>query len=223
MKAAMGSRRIGRGTALLLLIAGLTVAVPRVSGQAAQPPRWSASGTLLESCTCAVPCTCNFGEGPSPNHFCHAVFAYRLDKAQWDGTDLSGLVVGGADGPDGRSGFLDSRATAEQKVALEKIGNALFAQGGPARGRRTWVPVAITHEVKDNDLKLQFGTLGGFTARLILGRDGKSPVVVENNTVWPIPRASKGKAQLQFKDSASGEVSGDGVNANYGAFTFPAK
>ncbi|MBC8101526.1 MAG: DUF1326 domain-containing protein, partial [Cytophagales bacterium] len=60
------------------------------------PTTWSATGTLLESCTCAVPCTCNFGEGPSPHAYCHAVFAYRFEKAIWGGVDLSGLIIGGA-------------------------------------------------------------------------------------------------------------------------------
>lgn len=199
---------------------------------AAEKGIWSAKGTLLESCTCAVPCTCNFGEGPSPNHFCHAVFAYRLDQAQWDGVDLSGLVVAGADGPNGGAGFLDERATAEQRPALEKMGRALFAQGGPSGGKRSFSVATITHEVKGNDLRLDIAgrggaeatIKGGFRARVIVGRDGKSPVVVENNTTWPIPRATKGKANpLAFRAPGVGRINGEGVNANYGAFTFQGK
>jgi hypothetical protein len=188
----------------------------------ADPPsgKWNATGTLLESCTCAVPCTCNFGEGPSPHPYCHAVFAYRLEKASWDGVDLSGLVVAGADGPKGIDGFVDERATAVQRPALEKLAHVLFAQGGPNTGPRTFVPAAIVHEVKGNDLRLDIAGRGGFTARVIIGRDGKSPVVVENNTVWPIPRATKAKASLSFKGAAAGSIQGDGTNGNYGAFSF---
>lgn len=194
------------------------------SPQPAQKGVWSASGTLLESCTCAVPCSCNFGEGPSPHHYCHAVFAYRLDKAQFDGVDLSGLIVGGADGPGGGGGYLDSRATPAQRPALEKMAYALFAQGGPAGGKRPFISAPITHSVKGNNLRLEIAGHGGFAARVITGRDGKTPVVVENNTVWPIPRATKAKAQtLQFKSKGVGEVSGEGVNANYGAFSFKGR
>ncbi|MBC8102624.1 MAG: hypothetical protein H7Z41_08560, partial [Cytophagales bacterium] len=70
------------------------------------------------------------------------------------------------------------------------------------------------------DLRLDIPGHGGFAATVITGRDGKSPVVVENNTVWPIPRAIKGKAKpLAYSDSVVGVIRGDGTNANYGAFS----
>jgi hypothetical protein len=201
--------------------AGFILLVPATAAPDAPPSQtWTASGTLLESCTCAVPCTCNFGEGPSPHPYCHAVFAYRLEKANWNGTDLSGLIVGGADGPRGIIGFLDESATPEQRSVLEKLAKAILAQGGPARGPRRFVAVPITHTVQGNNLKLEIPGHGGFTATVILGRDGKSPVVVENNTVWPIPRAIKGKAKpLAYNDSIAGQFRGDGTNANYGKFS----
>lgn len=212
-------------TAAVLAFAAFAT-VPALAQAPSDPAagRWSASGTLLESCTCAVPCTCNFGEGPSPHSYCHAVFAYRIDKGAWNGVDLSGLVVGGADGPNGGAGFLDNHATTAQKPALENLGRAIFAQGGPAGGPRSWVSAPITHLVQGNNLRLAFGSLGGFSARVIIGRDGKSPVVVENNTVWPIARAIKGKAlPLQFETPGVGRIHGDGTNANYGTFAFTGR
>ena len=92
---ALSTGFFGVTAASLLMTGSPAVAAP----PATNASTWSASGTLLESCTCAVPCTCNFGEGPSPHPYCHAVFAYRLEKASWNGTDLSGLIIGGADGP----------------------------------------------------------------------------------------------------------------------------
>ena len=201
--------------ALLLMIA--------ISSRAAwgQAGEWSAAGTLLEACTCAVPCTCNFGEGPSPHSYCHPVFAYRLDKANWNGMDLSGLIVAGADGPKGQSGFLDARATPEQRPALEQLAKALFAKGGPSGGPRKFTPLALVHEVKGNALRLDIAGHGGFSAQVIVGRDSKSPVVVENNTVWPIARAIKAKtAALSFQDATAGTIQETHTNANYGAFAF---
>jgi hypothetical protein len=119
-------------------------------------------------------------------------------------------------------GYIDSRATSAQRPALIALGKALFQQGGPAWGERKWVPIVIVHEVKGNDLKLAIGDKGGFTAKVILGRDRKSPVVVENNTIWPIRRAIKAKSQLKFKEPSVGEIRGEGVNGNYGTFTFSA-
>ena len=185
---------------------------------------WQATGTLLESCTCAVPCSCNFGEGPSPHSYCHAVYGYRLDKAVYDGIDLSGLVVAGADGPKGSLGFLDERATPAQRPALTKLAPLLFAQGGAADGPRPLVWAAITHTIRGNVLHLSVAGHGGFVARVLIGRDGKTPIVVENNSVWPIARAVKGKsAPLDYKDATVGAIHGDGTNANYGAFTFAGR
>ncbi len=183
-------------------------------------PSWKATGTLLEACTCAVPCSCNFGEGPSPHHYCHALYAYRLEKAIYGGVDLSGLIVAGADADKGGIGFLDERATAEQRPHLEKLARVIFAQGGPSSGKRRFLPAKITHEVKGNDLRLAIAGYGGFTAKVIIGRDGKSPVVVENNTIWPIPRATKAKTiTFAFREKDTGSIDSEGSNANYGAFT----
>lgn len=210
--------------ALLAAVFAATTAAaqaPPPTAPAASPgDRWSAAGTLLESCTCAVPCTCNFGEGPSPHPYCYAVFAYRLERAVWARTDLSGLIVGGADGPKGRLGFLDERATPAQRPSLERLARALFAQGGPSGGPRRFVPVRITHSVHGSDLRLDFAGYGGFRGQVIVGRDGKSPIIVENNTVWPLPRATKAKAlPLSFDDPAIGAFHADGSNANVGAFS----
>jgi hypothetical protein len=134
--------------------------------------------------------------------------------------DLSGLVVAGADGPQGISGFLDQRATSAQRSVLEKLAQALFAQGGPNLGPRKFTSATLIHEIKGNDLRLDIAGHGGFTARIILGRDGKTPVIVENNTTWPVHRTAKAKASLAFQDTATGSIQGSGTNANYGAFSF---
>jgi len=182
---------------------------------------WEANGTLLESCTCAVPCSCNFGEPPSPNAYCYAVYAYRLTKASWDGVDLSGLVVAGTDGPNGEAAFLDERATPEQRAVLQRLAHALFAQGGPRNSEtQPFTFQKITPSVSGNDIGLKIGDLGGFSAHLIVGKDGKSPVVVENNTIWPIARANKGKSVLlDLHSSTAGPIHATGTNANYGEFT----
>ena len=220
-----------RGLALWGLLAAVALPAYVAAQNPARPApaaalrgAWQATGTLLESCTCAVPCSCNFGEGPSPHPYCHAVYGYRLEKATYDGVDLSGLVVAGADGPKGSLGFLDDRATAAQRPALAKLAPLLFAQGGAADGPRPLVWAAIMHSIQGNNLRLAVAGHGGFAARVLIGRDGKTPIVVENNSVWPIARAVKGKAApLDYKDASVGSIHGDGTNANYGTFTFAGR
>ena len=208
-----------------LLLGGFAVSRPTQAHDtpavADATPKWAATGTLFESCTCAVPCTCNFGQGPSPHMYCYAVFAYRLDKASFDGVDLSGLVVAGSDGPKGTAGFLDDRATPAQRPALEKLAAKLYAQGGPAGVPAHWQTAKITADAQPHTLKLMVGDYGGFSADVLTGRDGVTPIVVENNAVWPIKRATKAKSRrLSMNNADSGTVAGDGTNANYGAFSF---
>jgi hypothetical protein len=73
--------------------------------------------------------------------------------------------------------------------------------------------------MKSSDTKVRGE--GGFSARLIMGRDGKNPVVVENNIVWPIPRAFKGKTTLlRYSDALGNKIQTSNSSANYGAFRF---
>ena len=200
----------------------LLCAAPSFAQNGASPKgKWTASGTLLEACTCAPPCSCNFGEGPSPHSYCYAVFGYRLQKASYDGVDLSGLVIAAADGPKGESAFIDSRASAAQRPALQKLARLVFAQGGAANTAGQFVPAPLVHEIQGNHLRLQIGQSGGWEADVIVGRDGKTPVVVQNNLVWPIANAVKGRTTtLSYKDAGAGAISGQRTNANYGAFSF---
>lgn len=215
-------------TAVAAGVLGAWLVLPRTTSVAAEPVlptrtanMWIAEGTLLEACTCAVPCTCNFGQGPSPHNYCHAVYAYKLDKGAWNGVNVSGLIFGGADGPRGNIGFVDERATPAQSAVLEKLARVVFAKGGPAVGARTFLPARIRHQVDDHNLRLDIAGHGGFAARVIVGYDGKTPVVVENNTVWPIRRAIKAATHpLRYRDAHAGELRGENTNANYGAFAF---
>lgn len=177
---------------------------------------------LVEACTCAVPCSCNFGEPPSPHHYCHAVYAYRLDKAKWGNVDLSGLVIAGADAANGGEAYLDERATPAQRPALKSLTRAVWGQGGPGNAPdMPFVFARITPKVSASEIALTIENVGGFAAKPILGRDGRTPVVVENNTVWPIVRAYKGKTvSINARSGRIGSIKTSGTNANYGTFSF---
>ena len=66
---------------------------------------------------------------------------------------------------------------------------------------------------------VEFGASGGFDADILFGRDRKRPIVVENNTIWPVARFVKGKTtRFDYHDSAGNKLELDGVNANIGTF-----
>ena len=93
-------------------------------------------GSMLEICSCNTPCPCFIGEDPDGNE-CFGVIAFRLDKGQARGVDVSGLSIanvahipGNALAGNWRSVLLvDERATDEQYEALlDAFGGKL---GGP--------------------------------------------------------------------------------------------
>lgn len=185
---------------------------------------WRAAGTLFEACSCIVPCPCNFGQGPlaagtGKRDYCHTVYAYRLTNASYGGVKLDGLIFGGGEAASGAFGFLDSRATAAQKPALEKLARAVFGKGGASGGLRRFLTTPITAEETPGKFRVDFGNSGGFAADILLGADGKNPVVVENNVTWPVKRFTKGKTTaFNYHDPLGNRLRLEGVNANLGAF-----
>ena len=204
------------GTALLLgwgLLWGPQARTPKPASSS-----WQATGTLLEVCSCRVPCPCNFGQGPS-NDYCHTVYAYRLKTARYDGVVLDGLVFGGGEGDKGAMGYLDSRAAPAQRAALEKLALAVFGKGGASSGVRAFTWTRIVAESDPRHFTLGFGDAASIAAAILIGRDGKNPIVVENNTTWPVHRFVKAKTtRFDYRDTLGNVLHYDGVNANLGEF-----
>lgn len=206
----------GLGSALLLgwvLLCG-----PQAGGTKPPAPLWQATGTLLEVCSCSVPCPCNFGQGPS-NDFCHTVYIYRLKAARYNGVVLDGLVFGGGEADKGAMGYLDARATQAQRSALEKLALAVFGKGGASSGGRSFNWTKIVAESDAQHFKMGFGDTASIEAKILIGRDGKNPIIVENNTTWPVHRFIKAKTtRFDYKDSLGNTLHYEGVNANIGEF-----
>ena len=82
-------------------------------------------GTLLEICSCGVLCPCFVGEDPDGGS-CAGVIAYRLERGEIEGVDVSGLTlvnVAQIPGNALQGGWrvalvVDDRATEEQEHAL---------------------------------------------------------------------------------------------------------
>jgi hypothetical protein len=196
------------------VLAGTQAGTPKAAA-----PLWQATGTLLEVCSCRVPCPCNFGQSPS-NDYCHTVYAYRLKTARYDGVNLDGLIFGGGEADKGAMGYLDSRATSVQRSALEKLALAVFGKGGASSGARVFTSTKMVAESDARHFKMLFGDTASIAADVLIGRDGKNPIIVENNTTWPVNRFIKAKTtQFDYKDSLGNALHYEGVNANLGDFT----
>src|SRR5262245_55036371 len=104
--------------AAALLIPALSV---RADEKSAAGHPWRITGQLSEACSCSVPCTCNFGEGPSPQHFCWALFSLDIHKGRYGKVPLDGLRLAGALGGSGLVAYIDDRANLQQAEALKAI------------------------------------------------------------------------------------------------------
>jgi hypothetical protein len=212
-----------RFAAALLLGWGLICGSQAGAPKPAAPPKaapllWQATGTLLEVCSCSVPCPCNFGQSPS-NDYCHTVYVYRLKTARYAGVVLDGLAFGGGEGEKGAMGYLDARATPAQRAVLEKLALAVFSKGGAVSGERTFTTTRVVAESDPQHFKIGFGETAAITADILMGRDHKNPIIVENNTTWPVHRFIKGKtSRFDYKDSLGNILHYEGVNANLGEF-----
>ncbi len=177
---------------------------------------WEIVGELTEACTCAVPCSCNFGQGPSPRHYCHSLFAVDIEKGHYGRVRLDGLHLAGAHGKKGDVWFIDAGATPEQAAALQAIAHHMQ---GPRRGKVYFDRAVITQIVGEKSNELKVGGWGGFEADYIMGMDRTHPVVVENNTSWNIPRSIKTKTKtLHYADPYGNKIDANGSNGNQGRF-----
>jgi hypothetical protein len=177
---------------------------------------WEISGMLTEACTCSVPCTCNFGEGPSPHHYCYSVFSLAIERGRYGEIHLDGLHLAVAHGQKDRAVYIDDSASPAQSEALRAIATHIL-------GRRDFnghfERARITQEIGDRSARVDIGNHGGFDTDYIIGGDGQTPVVLENNTTFNIPRSTKTKTRFfRYKDSGGNLIDTAATNGNQGHF-----
>jgi hypothetical protein len=188
---------------------------------------WYIKGALSEACTCNVPCTCNFGEGPSPHPYCYVVYAYEIREGRFNGVKLDGLRIGAMETAKGNALYLDSRAEGDRRVALEAVARKVMRVNGDRMGGAKLLGikyVAIKQQYDGRSDMLDLGGAGSFKTNYIMGRDKTKPVVVVNNTEWPIHEAIKGKTEsFTIKDTYGNEYSAKNTNSNHGDYQFDEK
>jgi hypothetical protein len=160
----------------------------------APTPSWHIKGSLSEACSCAVPCRCNFGGLPLPHPYCYSMYSYKIDKGRNGDVVLDGLKFGSMD-------------------------NTQFYPGqSMAHIATRYVDIVQESDQKGNHLKL--GNDGEFRAEYIIGRDGKTPVIVKNNTTWAIDEAIKGRTSLFYYHYGRNRFQMQDTNSNQGEFEY---
>ncbi len=167
-------------SSFLLILVSLIVA-PRLSIFADDP--FHISGALSEACTCSVPCTCSFGEPPSPHNYCYAVYAYGIKKGSYNGVKLDGLKIGGMETAKGNALYLDDSASPEQRKALEAVARIVTRISGDRMGGASllgvkWAP--IKQQFDDRQDMLEIGGFGSFKTNYIMAgiKRSRSPLSI---------------------------------------------
>lgn len=188
---------------------------------------WMIRGALSEACTCAVPCTCNFGDGPSPHSYCWPFYSYHIREGHYRDIKLDGLHFGSADLKGGRTMFIDERADARQREALRLIIAQMIirvpVQEAEAKAKEIAEKVRYTTVRQDYDRErnhLEVAGLGSFAADYIMGLDKSQPVVVRNNTTWRIHDAIKARTSVYRVKSGPDAVETKNTNSNQGDFEY---
>jgi hypothetical protein len=201
---------------------------PAASSEAmSESYKWKITGALTEACTCSVPCTCNFGEGPSPHAYCYPFYSYEIRKGNYGSVVLDGLHFGAADLGHGRTIFIDQRADERQRHALRLIAMRVIvhtsAEEAETRAKEfeqstRYTAVAQEYGKDSNHLKVE--GVGEFSARYLMGMDKQQPVVVRNNTTWRIRDMIKAKTTLYRVQTGRDRLDVKDTNSNQGEFEY---
>jgi hypothetical protein len=219
------SRRQKQSAAVAPSVAGSSSEAAPNAGQA-----WTIRGALTEACTCAVPCTCNFGQGPSPHDYCYPFYSYHIQQGKYGDLSLDGLHFGATDLKGKRTIFIDERADERQREALRVIAGRvierLSLEAAAQRAKEVDPDVrylAVKQEYDDRHNHLLVEGLGEFSADYIMGLDKSQPLVVRNNTTWRIRDAIKAKTTGYRVKVGPDAIDTKDTNSNQGEFEYTDK
>ena len=194
-------------------------------------------GRLLEVCNCNVLCPCWIGESPD-NGTCEASLAYRIDKGEIDGVDVSGVTVAGAafipgnvlDGEWKECLYISDDATDEQ---FEAVVAAFSGQkGGPLADLAQLVGevvkverAPITFEVSEGRGSYRIGEVVEAEIEPYLGPTGQ-PTTLHESIFSTIPGSPAFVGRAPVYRNRHPELGLDvdlsGHNAIQGRFAFEA-
>jgi|SRR5690348_7221197 hypothetical protein len=209
-------------TAGIIILAFLVAVIGQATTSSQQDKtHWELKGDFSEACSCQVPCTCNFGSGPSPHHFCWTMFSLGIKKGHYGKVNLNGLHLAAAHADKAVVWYIDERATPKQFAALQAIARRL---GYHFELPSFYKAARITQVVTEMGDEVEVEGHGGFKADYVMGGDGKNPIVVQNITAWNIPHAIKGRTQyLRYSDSHGNKLDFKNTNSNEGKFDWNEK
>lgn len=131
---------------------GAAVAIPLldpiIPAQTIATPNWRVTATVAESCSCGVPCPCNFGLDPTRKP-CEGNRLISIHAGHFDDVDLGGIAFLITFGMrDWSKIYVSDRVDARQMAAVEKLMPIAFA--GFQRGMLSLTKAPISIDVTEN-------------------------------------------------------------------------
>ncbi len=159
---------------------GVAVALPLqdsiIPAQTAIAPNWRLTATLAESCSCSIPCPCNFGSDPTRMP-CDGNRLISIQSGHYGEVDLSGVTLLITFSLQGWSRiYLSDQATDRQMAAIESLLPIAFA--GFRRGMLSFTKASIAMEITEKRVTFS-GPESSVDMEVMRGINGK-PVKVLN-------------------------------------------
>ncbi|MGE0157932.1 MAG: DUF1326 domain-containing protein [Gemmatimonadales bacterium] len=156
------------------LVGALTVAPALIPAKAhARPRRWELVADVAECCSCAIPCSCNFGR-PEPGT-CHGTRLIRIREGQLEGADLAGIdFVVTFEMRVWTRIYIDDRMDPSRSAALDRLLPVAFA--GFDRQARAKLRVPLTIEERPDGLRYSVPE-STVEMKLLPGLDGSRIVI----------------------------------------------
>jgi hypothetical protein len=166
-------------TVSLLLVAGA------VGAGNAKKPSWKISGQLEESCSCAAACPCWFDSKPTMAS-CSGNQVLFIKHGRYGKVSLDGLAIANfVESPENQTMmqsfgkwkysylYIDEKANAEQRAALEEIGKTVMPFAGSKNTKLRFAPIA--RQTVGDEHRITVGKYGSFRGKLLTGGLGGTP------------------------------------------------
>jgi hypothetical protein len=187
------------------------------------PAELPVTGRILEACSCAIPCTCNFGQAPSPHAFCEYLAVFEFTGGDLNRVHLAGLRMAMSSDRFGKNiVYVDAGAPAESREALTKIARWVLSLENKQPTGLEATPI----ELSLHDAAMTASLVEGnaqISARPLVGNDGKSPLVVTQPVLFgqfPVTRSRKAAASHLLVRSSESSFEYHNTNANDAVFEF---
>lgn len=206
----LSRRMMLRGMGVTLALPLHDLAIPAQTSLPKPPatPNWHVTATLAESCSCNIPCPCNFGSDPTRMP-CDGNRLILMKSGHYEDVDLSGVAFLITFTMRNWSKiYVSDRATARQMAAVEALLPIAFA--GFHRGMLSFTKAPIVTEFTEKRVAFS-GPESSVDMEVMRGLDGK-PVKILNLPNPAYQDYTQYRSVLHRHESAGHRFSYSGTN-----------